>query len=391
MRITDNAEEITIHLEGRIDSGNAHGVENEITEVIGGRENIRVKIDAEELDYISSAGLRVLLKIRKQLGYSIEIRNVSKDVYDIFDTTGFTSLFDVKKSYRSINVDGLEVIGKGFFGTVYRLDDETIVKFYQGEDSIPKIENEKRMAQKAFLSGIPTAISYDIVKAGENYGSVFELLNAKSFHELVQNGDMPLTDIIARYSELLKQVHGTSFAFGELPSYRERFLDYVDVIKGYLKDGQEQQLKRLLADMPEENTVVHGDIHMKNVMMVDNEPMLIDMDTLGLGNPVFDLAGLYVTYQMFEEDDPDNSMDFLGMTNEMVDEIWNRITDSYFDFRDSKEKKKVTDRIVLVAAIRFLFLIVTTDLKNSELGRRRIDHAVSHIEELLKTVTQLSI
>ena len=36
MRITDNAEEITIHLEGRIDSGNAHGVENEITEVIGG-------------------------------------------------------------------------------------------------------------------------------------------------------------------------------------------------------------------------------------------------------------------------------------------------------------------------------------------------------------------
>ena len=340
MRITDNTQEITIHLTGRIDSGNAHGIENEITEVIGGRENIRVKIDARELDYISSAGLRVLMKIRKQLGYSLEIRNVSKDVYDIFDTTGFTSLFDVKKSYRSINVDGLEVIGRGFFGTVYRLDDETIVKVYQGEDSISKIENEKRMAQKAFLSGIPTAISYDIVKAGEDYGSVFELLNAKSFHELAQNGDMPLADIIARYTELLKQVHETRLEFGELPSYRDRFLDYVNVIKGCLKDGQEQQLKKLLADMPEENTVVHGDIHMKNVMMVDNEPMLIDMDTLGLGNPVFDLAGLYVTYQMFEEDDPDNSMDFLGMSNEMVDEIWSRITDSYFDFRDSEEKRK---------------------------------------------------
>ena len=264
MRITDNAEEIIIHLTGRIDSGNAHGVENEITEVIDGRENSRVRIDAKELDYISSAGLRVLMKVRKRLGYSIEIRNVSKDVYDIFDTTGFTSLFDVKKSYRSINVDGLEVIGRGFFGTVYRLDDETIVKLYQGEDSIPMIENEKRMAQKAFLSGIPTAISYDIVKAGEDYGSVFELLNAKSFHELAQNGDMPLADIIARYTELLKQVHETRLEFGELPSYRDRFLDYVNVIKGCLKDGQEQQLKKLLADMPEENTVVHGDIHMKN-------------------------------------------------------------------------------------------------------------------------------
>ena len=201
-------------------------------------------------------------------------------------------------------------------------------------------------------------------KVGENYGSVFELLNAKSLHELVQKGDIPLTDILTQYTELLKQVHGTRFEIGELPSYRVRFLDYINVIKGCLSDGQEQQLKKLLVDMPEDNTVVHGDIHMKNVMMVDNEPMLIDMDTLGLGNPVFDLAGVYVTYQMFEEDDPDNSMDFLGMTNEMVDEIWNSIMDSYFDFRDCEEKKKITDRIV---------------------------HAVSHIEELLKTVTQISI
>ena len=391
MRATNNGNEMILYLEGRIDSNNAADVESEIARIISKGNNAKVCIDAQRLEYISSAGLRILLKIRKQLDYPIEIRNVSRDVYDIFDTTGFTELFAVKKAYRSLNVDGLEVIGKGFFGTVYRIDEETIVKVYQGADSIPMIENEKKMARKALLSGIPTAISYDIVKVGENYGSVFELLNARTFDELARKGDMPLKDIITEYTGLLKQVHGTELEFGELPSCRERFLDYLDVIAEYISDGQMRGLKHLLDGMPEECTLVHGDIQMKNVMMVAGEPMLIDMDTLGLGNPVFDFAGLYVTYQLFKEDDPKNSMDFLGMTDELVDEIWNGIADTYFDFRDDEERKEITDRIALAAVIRFLYIVVTTDLKNSELGKRRIDHATAHIEELLETVTQLSL
>ena len=107
---------------------------------------------------------------------------------------------------------------------------------------------------------------------------------------------------------------------------------------------------------------------------------------------IFDfILRLYVTYHLFKEDDPDNSMDFFGMTDEMVDEIWNLIVDTYFDFWDNEERKEITDRIALAAAIRFLYIIVTTDLKNSELGKRRIAHAAAHIEELLGSVIQLSL
>ena len=383
--------ETAVILEGRIDSSNAPDVERKLMEAVGGRNSEKIIIDAEKLEYIASAGLRVLMKIRKQSGCPLEIRNVSNEVYDIFETTGFTGLFAVKKAYRRINVDGLEVIGRGFFGTVYRIDAETIVKVYRGEDSIPMIENEKQMARKAFLSGIPTAISYDIVRVGESYGSVFELLNAKSLHELVQDGELPLEDAIELYTRLLKQVHGTRFEHGELPSFRERFLGYLGAIEGCLWEGQARRLGKLLADMPEEGTVVHGDIQMKNIMMVDKEPMLIDMDTLGLGNPVFEFAGLHAAYQSFKEDDPGNSMEFFGMPDETIDEIWNRLVDAYFGFKDGEERKKTLDRIALAAAIRFLFLIETTDLKQTELGKIRIAHTAEHIEELLETVTQLSV
>ena len=391
MKATERDGTLVICLDGRIDTNNAAQTEREITDAMSAHGGLTVCFDAENLTYLSSAGLRVLMKVRKAAGYPVTVCNVSRDVYDIFETTGFTELLDVKKAYRTVSVEGLPVIGRGFFGTVYRMDNETIVKMYHGEGSIPMIENEKKMAQKAFLAGIPTAISYDIVKAGEDYGSVFELLNARTFHELAETGEMPLDEIIRRYTDLLKLVHHTEMKPGEFPSCRERFLEYLDVIKVHLDEAQYEGLKRLLVQMPEEYTVVHGDIQMKNVMLSGDEAMLIDMDTLGTGNPVFDFAGLYVTYRAFEEDDPSNPMAFLSMPGEKVEEIWNRITEAYFAFPDDAARTRILEKIRLVAAIRFLYILESTDLKNNEFGERRITHTREHIDALLQSVDSLAI
>ena len=391
MKTTMNDGKLVIALSGRLDASNANDIEAEIMAAVAGHESDKICFDFEELKYISSAGLRVLMKLQKKSAQRIDIINVSRDVYEIFDTTGFTDMFNVKKAYRKISVDGLEIIGTGFFGTVYRLDRETIVKVYKGQDSIPMIENEKKMAQKAFLAGIPTAISYDIVKVGEDYGSVFELIDSQTFNEMAKNEEEPLEDVMRRYTDLLKKVHQTVMEPGELPSFKERFLDYLEVIKKHLKDEHYEGLKKLLSAMPDENTVVHGDMQMKNVMSSADEAMLIDMDTIGLGNPVFDLAALFVTYQEFSEDDPDNPMYFLQMPNEKVDRIWELIIQYYFDFKDDKERCDTMTKIRLVAGIRFLFILETTDLKNSDLGRRRIEHTIEHFDELLGTVDSLAI
>lgn len=391
MNMTSNGNTFIIALEGRIDSNNAPATEQDILGAIAEHAGMEVCFDASKLEYISSAGLRILMKVRKTAGKALAIENVSRDVYDVLETTGFTGLFEVKQAYREISLDGLEVIGRGFFGTVYRIDPETIVKMYKGKDSIPMIENEKKMAQKAFLAGIPTAISYDIVKAGEDYGSVFELLNAKTFNDIVIGGEEPLEELVARYAALLKHVHRTTMRSGDFPSYKERFLDYLEEIRKYLSDGQYEGLHKLLQGMPEEYTVVHGDIQMKNVMQTDEEAMLIDMDTLGLGNPVFEFAALYVTYVAFEEDDPGNSMAFLGIPSETSEKIWKLVLENYFSFENEKERESVLAKIRLAAALRFLYLLESTDLKNGVLGETRIAHTRAHIEELLPQVTELAV
>lgn len=158
---------LTVYLEGRIDANNAAEVEKEIMEAVASDADADLVIDAEHLEYISSAGLRILMKLRKSAAKPLAVINVSSEVYEIFNVTGFTELLDVKKALRSISVEGLEEIGRGASAKVYRLDRETVLKVFKPGTSLEIIHQENERSRNAFVSGIPTAISYDIVKVGE--------------------------------------------------------------------------------------------------------------------------------------------------------------------------------------------------------------------------------
>ena len=149
LKIRKQNGQMIIFLKGRIDTNNAPQVDEKIFAALEGEsyneENIM--IEAEDLEYISSAGLRVLMKLRKTIGKPLTIFNVNRDVYEIFDTTGFTELFNIKKALRSVSIEGCEEIGKGGHGKVYRLDPETIIKVYHDNSPLSLIEKEREYAK----------------------------------------------------------------------------------------------------------------------------------------------------------------------------------------------------------------------------------------------------
>ena len=102
-------DSLIINLSGRVDSGNAQDVEEAIKEVLGANPSDAITLDLDDLEYISSAGLRVILRLAKGAG-SFKIINASAPVYEIFDMTGFTEMFEITKAFRRISVDGCEVI-----------------------------------------------------------------------------------------------------------------------------------------------------------------------------------------------------------------------------------------------------------------------------------------
>ena len=174
-----------VDLAGRIDASNAQDVESGIFALVEANPGNALVLDADDLEYISSAGLRVVLKLRKAFP-KLAIINVSSAVYEIFEMTGFTEMVNIRKAFRKLSVDGCEFIARGSNGAVYRYDDETIVKVYFNQDALPEIKHEQENARKAFVLGMNTAIPYDIVRVGEGYGTVAEMLKAKSLSKMIR-------------------------------------------------------------------------------------------------------------------------------------------------------------------------------------------------------------
>ena len=93
---TLNASELTVALSGRLDTTTAPQLEAELKENHGGVE--KLVLDMKELDYLSSAGLRVLLSAQKIMNKqgSMVVRNVNEVIMEIFEVTGFCDVLTIE-------------------------------------------------------------------------------------------------------------------------------------------------------------------------------------------------------------------------------------------------------------------------------------------------------
>lgn len=379
-----------ISLEGRIDSGNAADTEAELGRIIEPNKGTPLVFDAQELEYISSAGLRVLLHIRKS-NPDFKIINVNSDVYEIFDMTGFNQMMTIEKAYRVVSVEGCEEIGRGANGTIYRIDSDNVVKVYNNADALEDIQHEREVARLALVLGIPTAISYDVVKVGDSYGSVFELLNAKSFAHILATEPEKFDWCVREYVEMLIRIHETEVPEGKLPMVKKEFAERAERLRAYLPAEYGDKLCRLIDAVPDSNRMIHGDYHTKNLELQDDEVLLIDMDTLAVGNPVFELASMFNAFIGFHEMNHDGVVDFQGFSYDISERFWHDSLALYLDTKDESVIKKTEDKARIVGYTRLLARSAKRGLNESPEGKAEFEHWKSELVELLDGVDNLEV
>ena len=346
MRHLKEENVLTIYLEGQISSYNADNVEKEINDILNKETFNNLKLDFSDVSYISSAGLRVVLKLKQKYD-NVSVINTTLEVYDIFSMTGFVNIMEVKKGLRRVYISGAEVIGTGYYSSVYRINKDTIIKVFNTVDDEEQIERELKLAKEAFVLGIPTAISFDIVKVDDKFGVVFEMLDCDSLKNAIVNHPENYDEYVKKYAELLKKMNSTECYSPIVPPIKKDYYKKLENIKDQLSEDLYNKAHQLLDSIPERNTLVHGDCHFKNIMVQSGELVLIDMETLSIGHPIFELAGLYSAYIGFNEFNPEESMEFFGVSNEEVRKLFHSLMDSYFP----NYNEEIKDKISLVSYI----------------------------------------
>ena len=343
-------KDLTIFFTGHLNTDSVGKVEEEIKSIVSENEYEKLILDFKDLEYISSVGLRLILKL-KQTNKNFKIVEVSDSVYEILSMTGFSEIMDIKRQIKEVDISNATLIGSGYFSSVYRVDKDTIVKVFNRISDDNQIERELRLAKEAFVLGIPTAISFDIVKVNDLYGLRFEMLDCISLKDAFLNKEYDYDTLVEKYANLLKTINSTPCSDALIPNMNVFYKQKLEDIKDILDDEVYQKLKKMLEGLTSPNTLVHGDCHFKNIMIQNDEFLLIDMDTLSTGHPIFELSQIRAAYVGYEEDELGNCLRFFGLPAEFCRKLYEDTILKYL----GALKEEYLDKISIVSYLHMLW------------------------------------
>ena len=360
---------LLVSLEGRFDTEASAKFETELAEISKENPHGSLVIDASNLEYIASSGLRIILKLVKT-EKDFKLENVCPAVYEVFEVTGFAKIIKMTKALRKIDLEKCEKIGAGGNGAVYRVSEDEIVKVNFNPETYDNLEQELAKAKEAFFLGIPTAISFDLVDCGEGKkGVVYEIIKSSTLGENIQKDPSRMEELTEKYIEqlnLLHSVHTDNPVFG---SAKESYRKQVEAASKFLTEEEGELLNQILEALPEGDRLVHGDAHPKNIMIQNGEMLWIDMEGMSVGHPIYDLISIAVILNGMRTDEM--SIGICGMDNATVKLFKDCFIRKYFKTEDPEMIQKYGGLLDGLRLIRAVFAIGFTS-ENTEKFRPAI-------------------
>ena len=354
---------LTVSLDGRMDTEAAVKFEAELAEICKNNPHESMVFDAEKLLYVASSGLRTILKMAKtEKNFSVE--NVSPAVYSVFEMTGFSRIIKIRKALRKIDLEKCEKIGFGGNGAVYRVSEDEIVKVNYNPATYAALDLELAKAKEAFLLGIPTAISFDLVDCGEGKrGVVYETIKSRTLGESIQSNPELMEELTERYVEQLNTLHAVHTDNPVFGNAKDNYRTQVENASKFLTEEEGKMLEQILDVLPEGDRLVHCDAHPKNIMIQNGDMLWIDMEGMATGHPIYDLISIAVVLNGMRTDEM--SLGICGMDNQTVLTFKDCFIRKYFKTEDPEAVQRYSSMIDALRLIRAVLAIGFTS-KNTE-------------------------
>ena len=280
---------LNVAFSGRLDAGMSQEIGRQLLQALEGRGNAICIVDAEKLGYISSAGLRVLLDVKKNCR-EMKIVNVSLDIYDILSMTGFTKFIPVERRIRSIKLPAPGTqLSKDADGWVYRDSKELVVKIFHPRISLTEVQRKMKLLRTALSYGVPTPIGFEIVSCGESYGLIYEYTHGRTLAELWKENPADLQEEIRKLAELMRTLHDCVIEKGDLPDTGELLLEELQQDHNGLSSAERKYMMKFAASRSAGRGFVYGNLRLSNVLVQEGRLILLDLSRCGRGDYMLDL------------------------------------------------------------------------------------------------------
>ncbi len=256
------------------------------------------------------------------------------------------------------NVDQLTMVGKGITASVYIVDEHTVIKVFR--DVVPKdeIRYEYKCANLVEGLGIRTPAAREIIETSQGTGILYDRVCGITLSDEMQQNKSKLYEYGVQYGEVVRSIHEKKISDPAIPDAKESFKGIFQNCRDFVSDEEKKELFGYIDLVPDAGCLLHGDIAPVNIMVQDGQLYLIDVPTIMVGNPVFDLLqpftfccettklfGIYMA--MSEEEKAGPVGRFLSRFEaRYLDEaqselVWDGFLKGYFgdDMNDQKVKK----------------------------------------------------
>ena len=195
-----------------------------------------------------------------------------------------------------ISLSDYVLSGGGFNGESYdhKTDPSVMLKLYF-PGKIQQPLDEMMLARKVYALGVSTPEPGDyVVTEDGRYGIRFRrILGKKSFSRATADEPEKLPQFAAEFALMCRELHAVHVDPAQFEDVKDRYYRLL-AANPFFSSPEKDRIARFIADTPDEDTAVHGDLQYSNAIFAGNRRYFIDLGDFCYGNHLFDVAMVYL-------------------------------------------------------------------------------------------------
>lgn len=240
--------------------------------------------------------------------------------------------------YKDIDLSGWTKVGQGGNGTTYEnpTQPDLILKVDKARiNTLEFVKHEFEVSKAVEALGLPTPKMHEMVRVGNLYATISDRIkDKKSLSRICHDEPQRIEEMAQLMSHNGKILFSTICNTDFFPSRKEQLMRALDKVQ-FINSKNRRILKDFARTIQDIKTCSHGDFNMGNLVLSGDQPVWIDLDRFGYGDPMFDIGHLYQICNVYAP--MKQVQDIFHMTEQQLGLFWDAFAKAYTGQDDHSE------------------------------------------------------